>query len=45
MILSTFSILVIIALIFTVVSFIWPSYPLLPVAVLLIAIALLVSPK
>lgn len=39
--LSGFTILVTIALIFTVLSMVWPTYPLMPVAVLLVCIALL----
>jgi hypothetical protein len=40
---SPFFILVIIALIFAVLSMIWPTYPLLPVAVLLVCVALLIN--
>lgn len=43
MIPSTFTILVILALIFAVCGIIWNGYPLVPVAVILIAVALLVN--
>lgn len=42
-ILSPFVILVMVALILAIVSLIWPTYPLLPVAVLLICVALLIG--
>lgn len=45
MIISPFSILVIIALIFAVLSIPWPSWHLLPVAVMLLAIAVGFVPK
>jgi len=45
MIFSAFSILVVIAIVFTVLALVWPSYPLLPVAVILLGVALLISPK
>jgi hypothetical protein len=41
--LSAFSILVMIALLLVIVSFFTPQYPLLAVAVLLIAVALLIG--
>jgi len=41
--LTPFFILVIIALVFTVLSFVWPAHPLLGVAVLLLAVALLIK--
>ena len=41
--LSAFSLLIIIALVLAVVSIIRPSWPLLPVSVILIAVALLIS--
>lgn len=41
--LTPFFILVVVALIFAVLSIPWPSYPLLAVAVILIAVALLVN--
>lgn len=40
---SLFFLLVVIALILAIISLIKPSWPLLPVAVILIAIALLIS--
>lgn len=40
---SVFTILVIIALVLAVVSLLKPSWPLVPVAVILIAVALLIS--
>lgn len=39
--LTPYSILIVLALIFTVCSLIWNQFPLLPVAVLLICVALL----
>lgn len=45
MIFSAFSILVVISVLLCVLSLIWPSYPLLPVAVLLLGVSLLISPK
>lgn len=45
MIFTPFAILVAISVLLTVLSFIWPTYPLLSVAVLLLGVALLVSPK
>lgn len=41
--LSPFLILVVIAIIVAVLSLIWPSYPLLPVSVLLLGIAMLIG--
>lgn len=43
MLITPFTILVIIALIFAVVSMIWPTYPLLSVSVLLVCVALLIN--
>lgn len=40
---SLFLLLVVIALVLAIISLIKPSWPLLPVAVILIAIALLIS--
>lgn len=40
---TPFTILVILALLFAVLSIPWPSYPLLAVAVILLAVALLIS--
>lgn len=45
MIISPFSVLVIIALIFAVLSIPWPGWHLLPVAVMLLAIAVGFVPK
>ena len=41
--LTAFSILVVLALVFTVLSMVTPRFPLLPIAVLLICIAMLLA--
>ncbi len=43
MIASPFVILVVLALIFAVCGIVWNGYPLVPVAVILIAVALLIG--
>lgn len=40
---TPFFILIVLALIFAVLSIPWPSYPMLAVAVILIAVALLIN--
>lgn len=40
--LTPFTILVVLALLFAVLSMVWSNFPLLPVAVVLIAVALLI---
>lgn len=40
--LSPFLILVVLALLFAVLSMVWPSYPLVPVAVILLCVAMLI---
>lgn len=43
MILTPFTILVVLALIFAVCGIIWNGFPLVPVAVILLAVALLIN--
>lgn len=40
---SPFLILIVLALLFAVFSMVWSNYPLLPVSVILIAVALLIG--